>query len=98
MIICCTEVNYVFGIVTNDVRWSKGLSVSFTLSNDIRQEGVLSSLLINLYTNELNVTLNSAPISCCFVGVVINHLIYADDLVRVYTLLLMVFRHFLICA
>ena len=30
--------------------------------------------------NELSVRLISAPIGCCFAGIVINHLMYADDL------------------
>ena len=63
------------------VRWGNALSVGFTVSNGVRQGGVLSPLLFNFYMNELSVTLNSAPIGCCFADVVINHLMYADDLV-----------------
>jgi len=79
------------------VRWGNALSVSFTVSNGVRQVGVLSPICFNFYMNELSVRLISAPIGCCFAGIVINHLMYADDLV-VFARLLRVFKHCLICA
>ena len=63
------------------VRLGNVLSVGFTVSNGVRQGGVLSPLCFNLYMNDLSVRLNSAPIGCCFAGIVLNHLMYADDLV-----------------
>ena len=70
---CCNRVYHV--------RWGNALSVGFTVSNGVRQGGVFSPLFFNFYMNELSVRLNYAPIGCCFAGIVINHIMYADDLV-----------------
>jgi len=40
-----------------------------------------SPLYFLTYMNELSVRLNSAPIGCYFAGIVINHVMYANDLV-----------------
>ena len=63
------------------VRWNNFFSVPFTVSNGVRQGGVLSPLLFNLYVDDLSKNLNNCYIGCTVNDVLINHLIYADDLV-----------------
>ena len=49
------------------VKWGNKTSESFGVSNGVRQGGILSPLLFNVYVDDLSAQL--------------NHLMYADDLV-----------------
>ena len=62
------------------VRWGNISSSPFTVSNGVRQGGVLSPYLFFLYMDDLSRKLNSVQ-SGCFVGSsLLNHLMFADDL------------------
>ena len=62
------------------VRWGNVSSSPFTVSNGVRQGGVLSPYLFSLYLDDLSRKLNSIQ-SGCFVGSsLLNHLMFADDL------------------
>ena len=52
-----------------------------SVSNGVRQGGVLSPLLFNLYIDDLSKKLNNCYLGCTVNDILINHLIYADDLV-----------------
>ena len=41
----------------------------------------MSPLLFNLYVNDLSVQLQKLPVGCCCGDMVVNHLMYADDIV-----------------
>ena len=62
------------------VRWGNVYSDYFGVSNGIRQGGILSPLLFNLYMDDLSDRLNNLKIGCCINGIVVNHIMYADDL------------------
>ena len=47
----------------------------------VRQGRILSPLLFNVYINYLSISLSKLPIGCCSGEHVINHLMYADDIV-----------------
>ena len=65
------------------VRWGTGISDSFFVSNGVRQGGILSPYLFNVYMDDLSSALNKCPAGC-FVGtLLVNHLMYADDLVLI---------------
>ena len=64
-----------------NVRWGSVLSNAFTVSNGVRQGGILSPLLFNFYMNNLSSQLNNVYAGCCCASKIVNHLMYADDLV-----------------
>ena len=65
------------------VKWGEGQSTSFKVGNGVRQGGILSPYLFNIYVNNLSKDLNSLDIGCTIGSTKINHLMYADDIVLV---------------
>ena len=65
------------------IKWDSVLSEKFPVTNGIKQGGVLSPKLFNIYVNTLSVSLKEKYIGRCLNGNVVNHLYYADDLVLV---------------
>ena len=63
------------------VRWGSAISSSFRVSNGVRQGGILSPYLFNVYVDDLSHTLNRCRTGCLSGNITINHLMYADDLV-----------------
>ena len=55
-------------------------STSFHVSNGVRQGGILSPYLFNLYINELCYKLSSYNAGCNFNSEMINNIAYADDM------------------
>ena len=62
------------------VRWESVLSDFFPVNNGVRQGEMMSPLLFNLYVNDLSVQLPKLPVGCCCCDMVVNHLMYADDI------------------
>ena len=65
------------------VRWGSTCSDDFTVTNGVRQGGILSPYLFNVYMDELSVQLHKCMTGCCIGEKTINHLMYADDLVLI---------------
>ena len=63
------------------VRWGNIISESFNVSNGVRQGGILSPYLFNLYMDDLSSRLKEMYAGCKIANIIINHLLYADDLV-----------------
>lgn len=61
------------------VKWHDVISSSFTVSNGVRQGGVLSPYLYNVFIDDLSVLLNNSFTGCVINNTFINHLFYADD-------------------
>ena len=57
------------------------VSSKFTVSNGVRQGGILSPFLFNVYMDDLSVIFKKCPTGCIAGGTVVNHLMYADDIV-----------------
>ena len=52
----------------------------FTVSNGVKQGGIFSPHLFNVYMDDLCVNLNKLQIDCLYVGTIMNHMMYVDDL------------------
>ena len=62
------------------VRWRCSISRGFNVKNSVRQGGVLSPKLFNVYIDGLSIILNSCTTGGFIGGKHINHILYADDL------------------
>jgi hypothetical protein len=61
------------------VKFNSVCSESFTVKNGVRQGGILSPILFNVYMNDLSDMLNNSNVGCKINGQSLNHLFYADD-------------------
>ncbi|CAH4036168.1 unnamed protein product [Pieris brassicae] len=66
---------------TNQIRWSNTLSEEYRLECGVRQGGLTSPALFNLYINELIEALGGARVGCSIDGHCMNSISYADDMV-----------------
>ena len=53
----------------------------FPIGNGVKQGCILSPLLFDVYMDNLSLQLHRNPMGCSVSGTVVNHLIYADDIV-----------------
>ena len=65
------------------VKWGKVTSSTFKVSNGVRQGGVLSPFLFNIYVDCISKRLNVTKIGCVLGNSIVNHIFYADDLVLI---------------
>ena len=65
------------------VLWGDCISSPFRVSNGVRQGGILSPYLFNVYMDDLSCLLNCCNTGCVSGDTIINHLMYADDLVLI---------------
>ena len=72
---------YWYAQQTMCVRWGSSISASFRVSNGVRQGGILSPHMFNVYVDDLSQILNRCRTGCLSGNITINHLMYADDLV-----------------
>ena len=81
MLTCFVRILYYWYSKQNmKVKWGNCLSSPFSVSNGVRQGGVLSPYLFALYIDDLSVKLNCVKAGCFLGNSRLNHIIYADDL------------------
>lgn len=78
---CIRILRYWYGNQVNVVRWSGTLSEPYRLECGVRQGGLTSPTLFNLYVNALIERLSSTHVGCHVGGVCVNNISYADDMV-----------------
>ena len=62
------------------IRWGNSCSNKFYVTNGVKQSGILSPALFNVYMNNLSLTLNQSGIGGFLGDSLINHICYVDDL------------------
>ena len=62
------------------VKWGSKMSSKFHVTNGVRQSGVLSPLLFNVYVNDLSECLNKSGVGRSMNGTFVNNMLYADDI------------------
>ena len=67
---------YWYRNYNNMYKWDNIIFNKFTVSNDIKQGGILSSVFLNINVNVLSINLNENYIGCCLKDEVANHLYY----------------------
>lgn len=72
---------YWYSHQTMRVKWGRVTTAPFKVTNGVRQGGILSPFLFNVYMNDLSMILNACGTGCRVGDSLINHLMYADDLV-----------------
>lgn len=63
------------------VKWGPCVSAPFGVRNGVRQGGILFPILFNLCVDDLSISLNNCTTGCMIGNSLVNHIMYADDLV-----------------
>ena len=71
---------YWYANQSMQVKWGAILSTPFKVGNGVRQGGILSPALFNLYMDDLSRQLGACRTGCMIGDTLINHFMYADDL------------------
>ncbi|XP_045539177.1 uncharacterized protein LOC123722186 [Papilio machaon] len=74
-------LQFWYGSQVNVVKWSNMYSDPYKLECGVRQGGLTSPILFNLYVNDLIVALSSQHVGCHVDQVCVNNISYADDMV-----------------
>ena len=62
------------------IQWSKTKYLFFTITNSVRQGGILLPKLFSIYMDDLSKMLSDSGMGCYVDNVCVNHVFYADDL------------------
>ena len=67
----------------NGSRWGTIISTQFTVANGVKQGGIISPILFNMYMNDLSIALNNSGIGGYLGDAFLNHLCYADGICHI---------------
>lgn len=68
-----------YGKIFGVVKWNDAFSTKVSVRSGIRQGGILSPFLFNIYVDSLIMTLKSSDLGCHVSGVYLGCIAYADD-------------------
>lgn len=71
---------YWYANQSMQVKWGNRVSTPFGVGNGVRQGGLLSPVLFNLYMDDLSDQLRDCRTGCMIGNTLVNHIMYADDL------------------
>lgn len=74
-------LEYWYANQRNQVRWNNTMSETYRLTSGVRQGGLTSPILFNIYINGLIEELSSTRAGCYIGKKCLNNLSYADDMV-----------------
>lgn len=77
---CITLLKYWYSSQINRVRWAGVESDDFKLQCGVRQGGLTSPVLFNLYVDGLIEELSGTRVGCHITGTCFNNISYADDM------------------
>ena len=62
------------------IRWGTTISTQFTEANGVKQGGIISPILYNMFMNNFSIALKNYGIGGYLRDAFLNHLCYADDM------------------
>ena len=68
-----------FFLHSYSIKWNAAISCSFDTRNGVKQGGVLSPLLFNVYLDKLILLLREQGVGCHINGMFVGAFCYADD-------------------
>ena len=72
-------LRHMYSFMSMSIKWGSAISSKINCRNGVKQGGVLSPKLFNVYMDELSQRLNKCNVGCKIRDVRCNHLGYADD-------------------
>jgi len=69
-----------YGKTFSKVKWNNCYSCLMSIRSGIRQGGILSPLLFNIYINSIICALRSSDLGCHLGNVYVGCIVYADDI------------------
>ncbi len=76
----CTIINW-YSRLSIRVKWQNSFSTELRILSGVRQGGVLSGLLFNIYVNGILTSLRKSDLGCHLKNLYVGCIMYADDLI-----------------
>ena len=74
-----TSTEFLGIIVDDQLKWKQHIDY-FSISNGVRQGGILSPKLFSVYVDDLSDKLVESKVGCSIDNLCMNHVMYADDI------------------